>query len=211
MRTCKKPAVAKKRDTQNINSEVSSPERLSKADLVRIEASMTNHGPRFTRSESGFRLKDDGTSGSKGEDALVLLKTFGSGDSEFSLTLSNQLTNAIGVARPSEAEVGAAHAFVHGMKVTDSMEALLVTQMASVHAVAMECMRRASQSDDSEHVDRKLNQASKLMRTFTMQVDALNKHRGKGQQKVTVEHVHVHEGGQAIVGAVERRDREGEG
>jgi hypothetical protein len=30
-----------------------------------------------------------------------------------------------------------------------------------------------------------------------------NRHRGKGQQKVTVEHVHVHSGGQAIVGAVE--------
>jgi hypothetical protein len=29
-----------------------------------------------------------------------------------------------------------------------------------------------------------------------------NLHRGKGQQKVTVEHVHVHEGGQAIVGNV---------
>ena len=33
-------------------------------------------------------------------------------------------------------------------------------------------------------------------------LDALNRHRGKGQQKVTVEHVHVHAGGQAIVGAV---------
>jgi hypothetical protein len=29
------------------------------------------------------------------------------------------------------------------------------------------------------------------------------RHRGKGQQKVTVEHVHVHSGGQAIVGTVE--------
>jgi hypothetical protein len=33
-------------------------------------------------------------------------------------------------------------------------------------------------------------------------LDALNRHRGKSQQKVTVEHVHVHSGGQAIVGAV---------
>jgi hypothetical protein len=32
---------------------------------------------------------------------------------------------------------------------------------------------------------------------------ALNRHRGKGQQKVTVEHVHVHDGGQAIVGNVQ--------
>ena len=31
-------------------------------------------------------------------------------------------------------------------------------------------------------------------------LDALNRHRGKGQ--VTVEHVHVHSGGQAIVGPV---------
>ena len=28
-----------------------------------------------------------------------------------------------------------------------------------------------------------------------MLVDALNRHRGKGQQRVTVEHVHVHAGG----------------
>jgi hypothetical protein len=34
-------------------------------------------------------------------------------------------------------------------------------------------------------------------------VDALNCHRGKDQQKVTVEHVHVHSGGQAIVGTIE--------
>jgi hypothetical protein len=34
-------------------------------------------------------------------------------------------------------------------------------------------------------------------------LDVLNRHRGKGQQKVTVEHVHVHSGSQAIVGVVE--------
>jgi hypothetical protein len=48
-----------------------------------------------------------------------------------------------------------------------------------------------------------LSQANKLGRTFSVLLDALNRHRGKGQQKVTVEHVHVHEGGQAIVGNVE--------
>ncbi len=42
----------------------------------------------------------------------------------------------------------------------------------------------------------------KLLRTFAAQVEALQRHRGKGQQKVTVEHVHVHAGGQAIVGSV---------
>lgn len=41
------------------------------------------------------------------------------------------------------------------------------------------------------------------MASFHAEATALNSHRGKGQQKVTVEHVHVHQGGQAIVGKVE--------
>ena len=48
-----------------------------------------------------------------------------------------------------------------------------------------------------------LNQANKLSRTSATLLEALNRHRGKGQQKVTVEHVHVHAGGQAVVGMVE--------
>ena len=47
-----------------------------------------------------------------------------------------------------------------------------------------------------------LNFATKLTRTYALHMEALDKHRGKGQQKVTVEHVHVHQGGQAIVGTV---------
>jgi hypothetical protein len=49
-----------------------------------------------------------------------------------------------------------------------------------------------------------LSQANKLSRTYATLLEALNRHRGKGQQKVTVEHVHVHAGGQAVVGTVER-------
>ena len=35
-----------------------------------------------------------------------------------------------------------------------------------------------------------------------MQVEALKSYRSKGEQKMTVQHVHVAEGGQAIVGNV---------
>ena len=49
-----------------------------------------------------------------------------------------------------------------------------------------------------------LSQANKLSRTYAVLLDALNRYRGKeGQQKVTVEHVDVHAGGQAVVGMVE--------
>ncbi len=45
-------------------------------------------------------------------------------------------------------------------------------------------------------------QSVKLTRAFTAQLEALNRHRGKGQQKMTVEHVHIHDGGQAVIGSV---------
>jgi hypothetical protein len=38
------------------------------------------------------------------------------------------------------------------------------------------------------------------MRTFTNQMATLKRYRSNAQQTVKVEHVHVHEGGQAIVG-----------
>ena len=40
------------------------------------------------------------------------------------------------------------------------------------------------------------------MRTFTTQMEALRKYRTGGEQKVTVQHVTVNEGGQAVVGNV---------
>jgi hypothetical protein len=49
--------------------------------------------------------------------------------------------------------------------------------------------------------------AANASRTFVELLAALDRKRGKGgQQKVTVEHVHVHQGGQAIVGNVQGGD-----
>ena len=75
----------------------------------------------------------------------------------------------------------------------------------------MECYRRAMLEEQTFEGRREnLNQANKLSRTWATLLEALNKHRGKGQQKVTVEHVHVHPGGQAVVGNVERPGGGGE-
>jgi hypothetical protein len=50
--------------------------------------------------------------------------------------------------------------------------------------------------------DRAERAFNKLTRTFAAQVSALKEYRSKGEQKMTVQHVHVAEGGQAIVGNV---------
>ncbi len=48
-----------------------------------------------------------------------------------------------------------------------------------------------------------LKHAQKLIATYARHLEALKKHCGKGQQRVTAEHVNVAAGGQAIVGSVE--------
>jgi hypothetical protein len=54
-----------------------------------------------------------------------------------------------------------------------------------------------------DRVEAMLDGLNKLMRTFTNQMETLKRYRSGAQQTVKVEHVHVHEGGQAIVGNIE--------
>lgn len=91
-----------------------------------------------------------------------------------------------------------------GFKPKDEIEGMIAAQLIACHNSSMECYRRAMiQEQTFEGRRDNLSQANKLSRTYAALVESLNRHRGKGQQKVTVEHVHVHEGGQAIVGNVE--------
>ena len=48
----------------------------------------------------------------------------------------------------------------------------------------------------------KRSDAARPARTYAMQMEALKRYRTGGEQKVTVQHVSVNEGGQAIVGNV---------
>jgi hypothetical protein len=79
-----------------------------------------------------------------------------------------------------------------GIGPRDELEAMIAAQLLAAHNAAMECYRRAMLFEQTfEGCHEILSQANKLSRTDAALLDALNRHRGKGQQKVTVEHVHV--------------------
>jgi hypothetical protein len=91
---------------------------------------------------------------------------------------------------------------------SDGAEAMLAMQMVGTHSAAMECLRRAMIPDQMPRArDSCLRDAQKMMTLYTRQLETLNRHRGKGQQKVTVEYVNVEAGGQAIVGSVDTGNR----
>ena len=89
-----------------------------------------------------------------------------------------------------------------GIGARDEIEGMLAKQMVATHIAAIRVLRQLKGSETITQRDSNGNLAVKLLRTFTMQIEALQRYRGKGQQKVTVEHVHVNAGGQAIVGTV---------
>ena len=132
----------------------------------------------------------------------------GSRSDDFNHVLLTQVANTLWTKNSSlefqAQQLAAIAGGLRGIEPKDELEGMLAAQAMAAHHAAMECYRRAMLPEQPfEAWKENLNQANKLSRTYASLLEALNRHRGKGQQKVTVEHVHVHAGGQAIVGAVE--------
>ena len=142
------------------------------------------------------------------EDRKGKLKSIGGSQSDkWNHTLVEQVLETLWIPHESKREelYRATVAALMGIAPRDELEGMMATQLIAAHHATMECYRLAILNGQTFEVWREsLNQANKLSRTWATLLDALNKHRGKGQQKVTVEHVHFHAGGQAVVGNVER-------
>lgn len=154
-----------------------------------------------TGKPHSFRQRSDDTLA-----GLRVLDTFAVGDSDAANLLLNTLIRVSDVAdETGTADLGnGVLAILHQLEPRDAVEAMLCSQMVSTHLLTMECFKRANLTNQSfEGRELNMRHAERLSRIYAQQVDTLNKHRGKGQQKVTVEHVTVNAGGQAVVGNVE--------
>src|SRR5262245_30157965 len=82
-------------------------------------------------------------------------------------------------------QISAAMAALIGIAPKDEIEGMIAVELIATHNAAMECHRRAMLAEQSFVARREnLNQGNKLSRTFAGLLEALNRHRGKGQQKV---------------------------
>jgi hypothetical protein len=131
----------------------------------------------------------------------------GSPSDDWNNVLANQTVQALWLTN-SDPETAnrrrsATIAALVGIGPKDELEGMMAAQLIAAHNAAMECYRRGMISEQTLEGRREnLAQANKLSRTFATLLETLDRHRGKGQQKVTVEHVHVYQGGQAVVGVV---------
>ncbi|HML28720.1 MAG TPA: hypothetical protein PKE16_07770 [Hyphomicrobium sp.] len=91
---------------------------------------------------------------------------------------------------------------VEGMKPASATEAMLVSQLVGLHCAVMECQRRLTLSHSAERFDAEVRNIERLSRSSAALFDTLKRLRTTGEQRITVQHVTVEGGGQAIVGNV---------
>ena len=93
-------------------------------------------------------------------------------------------------------------ALLTAIKPRDDLEAMLIAQMIGCHNIAIRFAARAMETKQIPFMDKFTSIAAKAMRTYAIQMETLKKHRDGWGQTMKIEHVHVYEGGQAIVGSV---------
>ena len=133
----------------------------------------------------------------------LLMEALGTADFDFGDEFIDQLLQiAVHGGKADASELNFMLAVIKGVRPNDQLEAMLGAQMGAVHMLAMKLAKQFSAVETLPQQDGAERALNKLMRTFVMQMEALKRYRTGGEQKVTVQHVSVGEGGQAIVGNV---------
>ena len=133
----------------------------------------------------------------------LLMDAIGTGEIAFLDPFLGQLVNvATQGQEPDEAASNFLLAVVKGAEPHDQMEAMLAMQMGAVHLATATMARRLAHVETLDQQAGAEKALSRLARTYAAQMEALKRYRSGGEQKVTVQHVTVNEGGQAVVGSV---------
>jgi hypothetical protein len=139
--------------------------------------------------------------GHENEDCLdpeYLMEAFGSDDPDFVDGLARQLLN---IFSDKDDSLSFAISVIKGAQPKDPYEAMLSAQMSGIHWKAMKWMEGL---DAAPSVELGLAEriVSKLTKLFASHMETLTHYRMGGETKITVQHVAVNDGGQAIVGNV---------
>jgi hypothetical protein len=189
-----------KPNTQEIAALKSHIDRRGKQAAPRVK---------IEKTPKGTSLSYDHADGAIGQ--VLLMEALGTADREFFLGLLQQLTDSsLRGGQVDERLLNFMLSVIKGIKPRDQIEVMLVAQMAAIHEAIMTFTKRLAHVDTIPQQDSAERALNKLARTFATQMEALQRYRTRGEQKVVVQQVSVNEGGQAIVGNVTQGQREAE-
>lgn len=140
----------------------------------------------------------------------IIGDAIGSGDGHFVAGMVRDITG-VGIKKkgddlePDLERANFALSVIKEIGPRDAVESLLATQMAVIHIATMKTAAVYASCTTMKNLEMGERSLNRLTRTFAAQVEALKRHRSKGEQRVIVERVYVQEGGQAVVGMVEQQ------
>ena len=103
----------------------------------------------------------------------------------------------------SETSVNAVLAIIEGIGPKDELEATLAIQIACTHAVNMCLLANLGGAfGSSSGTAMTATATARLLKAFAAQVESLRRLRNGGSQVVRVEHVHINDGANAVIGNV---------
>jgi hypothetical protein len=91
------------------------------------------------------------------------------------------------------------------MNASNSAEKTISHQIAVAHKIAMQQAAWATTERDPKMEMRRIHASARMMTVAQEGMLTLQKLKATGPQSVTVQHVHVHDGGQAVVGTIDAR------
>jgi hypothetical protein len=167
--------------------------------IAATEPTEADAAPRLRLSSHGFSIEHPDPD--LGEQLMA--NALGVADREAMDGILRQLVRASASGGgPDEVNLSFMISMVKSIKPRDSVEAMLVAQMVSVHVMAMRCAQHLATAEDIARHDSAARALGRLTRTFPAQIEALNRYRSHGEPAVTVQNVSVGDGGKAIVGNV---------
>ncbi|MEQ1560410.1 MAG: hypothetical protein ABL933_15925 [Methyloglobulus sp.] len=160
---------------------------------------MQHPKPKLTVVDGKARLE-----GGK-EAAIAFMGSLNITELDFANGLLNQLV-ALGAVdgKPNAMNTNFLLATIRGFEPKDQLEVMLASQMTAIHNAIMLLNKQLLTVSTTLEQESAINSLAKLNRTFTAQVEAIKRYRSTNEQKITVQHINVNEGGQAVIGTIER-------
>jgi hypothetical protein len=136
----------------------------------------------------------------------VLRTTFGTFSEEFADTMMGKLISGL---RPNafdilaEATLNAALATVSSLRPGSEIEALIAVQIVIAGFSALRMLELSTRQLDEPHIAVYGGYANRLLKLQSELLQTLDKRRkGGSSQSIEVKHVHIHAGGQGVIGIV---------
>ena len=115
------------------------------------------------------------------------------------------------VDKLEEATMNAALAIIASARCQSELEALIAVEIVATGFAGLRFLRQSQHSMTDDYIRTYGPSANKLLRLQLDLIQALDRLRRGHKQTVEVRHVHVHDGGQAVVGIINTPEREGDG